>query len=228
MTDPSRDRLSSAYMDDLIYIALSARPNDEGFALHPDLDESMRARLRSRIKQLGRYDWPSSMRDDPAFRRGYTLRQCYRLVTAVILLDAYLPPSLVVLLAQNNEVSFFRAIAQRLHNPSERQASPNDLIAMIVPGEIRDALAFADWSSLDEHRVRLIQRHDLAEAWSGNLAQAGPRLAVDVATAALAVWRWISERRLLDDTVRQVFLAEVDSLDPEAGYEPVARMRRRR
>ena len=228
MIDPDAQRLSSAHLEDLAYIILSARSDDDRFDLYPHLEDELRGRLRSRIKQLSRYDWPSSLREDPAFRRGYTLRQCCRLAIALLLLDAHLPPSLVVLIAQNNERGFLFAIAERLANPTRHSASASDQLAVILPAEIKDALAFPGWADHQPTRVRFILRSDLATAWTGDLAGPGARLIVDVGTAATALWRWISGRRLMDDTARLALVAGVDSMKGQAAFEPVAARRLRR
>lgn len=225
---PSDPRLASAYLEDLAFIALSARPDPEIFDLYPDIEDTMRTRLRSRIKQLSRYDWPSSLREDPSLKRGCTLRQCYRLVVALLLVDAQLPPALAVMLAQNNEFTFLRAIAARLRDTSALIPDGNDLIAVIVLGEIREALAFPDWLNVEGGRVRLVKRDSLSAAWAGDLAGPGARLIVDVATAGSAVWRWLNGRRLMSDIARVDLLGELDRRRPEDGYALVAERRVRR
>ncbi len=99
MTDSSIARLPSALLEDLAIIALTARPNLTDINIHPDLGEKPRATLRARLKQISRHDWPATRNDDPQLRRGYTLRQCFRLITALLLIDAQLPPSLAIPIA---------------------------------------------------------------------------------------------------------------------------------
>lgn len=228
MSDFTTERLSSVHLEDMAFIILSTRASGQGFDLYPDIDVEMRSRLRSRIKQLSRYDWPSSVRDDPSFRRGYTLRQCCRLLVALLLLDAHLPPSLVVAMAQNNELTFLRAIAHRLSDPSRITSSPDDLIALIFPAEIRDSLAFPGRDALQAEWVRLLPRSDGAEIWSEPDPAAGARLLIDIPVAAAATWRWISGRRLLTDTARAALLVEVEERRSEEGYQRSAERRLRR
>lgn len=228
MTDSLQQRLSSTHLEDLAFILLSACSARDLTDLYPALGDDMRARLRSRVKQLSRYDWPSSMNEDPLLRRGYTLRQCYRLAVTLLLLDAHLPPSLAVQLAKNNERSFLFAIAERLIDPARLPPSPNDLIAVIIPAEIQEALSFPALSHLVVDRVRLIRRTDLAELWSNDLTGPGARLMVDIGTSALALWHWLSRRRLMDDGARIALLAEINNFRGESGFERVGEKRLRR
>lgn len=228
MTEPDNPRLSSAYLEDLAYIVLSAQSGRQDFDLHPALDDNVRARLRSRVKQLSRYDWPSTLNEDPALRRGYSLRQCFRLLVALVLLDAHLPPSVVVALARNNELSFLTAIGNRLSGPAAGTPAADDLVAVIIPAEIQDALSFADRTAVQGDRVRLVRRDDLANIWSGDLAGAGARLVVDIGLPAVAVWRWIRERRLLNDEALSTVLTEIERSADEPGFAPLATARLRR
>ncbi|WP_311270833.1 hypothetical protein [Sphingobium sp. WCS2017Hpa-17] len=216
MSDSDIQRLSSGHLEDLAYIVLTARADGQAINLYPDLSDQLRKRLRSRIKHLSQYDWPSSLRNDPALRRGFTLRQCCRLMTALLMIDAHLPANKAVPLARQHERQFFRAIAQRLHAPSDL-ASPDDEIAVITSGEIRDALGFPEKHSLLTPPVRFIARNDLPHQWSSHLADPGARLALDVGTAAVALWRWISGRRLMDDAARTQLLAEIQGGPVEPG-----------
>lgn len=221
------ERLPSSHLEDLAYIVLSARAGEPSPELYPDLDADTRARLRSRLKQLARYDLPASMTEDPALRRGYTLRQCCRLTVALLLLDAHLPPSLVVMLVRNNEVSFLRAIAARLSGPASHPSADEDWLAVILPAEIQDALALAARSGLEPDRVRLVRRSELSLIWSGDLAGPSTRLVVDVAAAAGAMWRWISGRRLMTDVARTALLQEMES-ERGTGFASAAERRLRR
>jgi hypothetical protein len=221
MIESSVQRLSSVHLEDMAFIALSAIPDDDGAMLHHQISDLSRTRLRSRLKQLSRYDWPSSMAEDGALRRGYTLRQCCRLATALLMLDAYLPPSLAVALARDNERSFLSAIATRLRDTARSFAEGDDPIAVVLPGEIRDATDPADWSCQETGRVRLIRYDDLTAAWSEAVAGPGTRLLVNPATSMAAVWRWIVDRRLMDDSARQAFLDEIDRYKDAPGFEPL-------
>lgn len=225
MTDSDTQRLPSPHLEDLAFIVLSARGDGEGFSLYPDMSDETRTRLRSRIKQLSRYDWPSSLREDPAFRRGLTLRQCLRLSVTLLLLDAHLPPSLAVMLAQNNELGFLRVAAEALEQPA---AGTDGTVAVILATEIQEALGFPDRILLEEQRVRFIRRNELAQLWTDDLAGSGARLIVDIATAATALWRWISERRLMNDLARVELLRDVANASDRAGFERNAERRLRR
>lgn len=227
MTDPDIQRLPSPYLEDLAFIVLSARADRTEFDLYPDLSDDMRTRLRSRIKQLSRYDWPSSMRDDPAFRRGLTLRQCLRLAVTLLLLDAHLPPSLAVMLAQNNEPGFLRAAGHALGWSTGSDTATDD-VAVILATEIQDALEFADRAEVQGDRVRFVRREDLARIWTADLAGSGARLIIDVATTAGALWHWISERRLMNDVARIDLLAEITDATGKADFERVADRKLRR
>lgn len=227
MTQSNPERLASAYLEDFAYILLSTRADGDALELYPILPDDSRARLRSRLKQISRYDWPATLDTDPALRRGYTLRQCCRLAVTLILLDAYLPPSLAVVIAQNNEVGFLSLIAERLADPS-RLAAPDDRIAVIMPAEIRQALAFPGTDELEVERVRLIRRSDLHHLWSSDLTAPGPRVVIDIGGAILTMWLWIAGRRLMSDTARLGLFEEVDALRDSPGYERIGERKLRR
>ena len=227
MIDLPAERLPSSQLEDLAFIILSARADQAEFDLYPDLDSTTRSRLRSRLKQLSRYDFPSSLGNDPALRRGYTLRQCCRLAVALLLLDDYLPPSLIVALVRNNEIGFLRAMMARLTSASPQKATSSDLLAIVLPAEIQDALAIPCWQSAEPERVRFIRRSDLTHLWSGDLAGSGSRLVVDVATATGALWRWISGRRLMTDVARTALIEELDRTST-TGFSPEVERRLRR
>lgn len=227
MTESDIQRLPSPHLEDLAFIVLSARADGIGFNLYPDLSDEVRTRLRSRIKQLSRYDWPSSMRDDPSFRRGLTLRQCLRLAVTLLLLDVHLPPSLAVMLVQNNELGFLRAAGKALGSSADRSTAADD-VAVILATEIQDTLEFASRTEVQEERVRFVHRNNLVRLWSDDLTGSGARLIVDVATAAAALWRWISERRLMSDIARIVLLAEIDGASRKPDFKRVADRKLRR
>ena len=221
MNDSVIQRLSSAHLEDLAYVVLSARAGDERFDLYPDLSADVRTRLRSRIKQFSRYDWPSSMSEDPALRRGYTLRQCFRLTVALMLVDAHLPAGLAAELARTYELGFLFAIADRLTDPFGKAASPDNSLAVIAIGEIQEGLGFTGWADLQVKRLQFVKRSDLASLGSGAFSGPSAWLIVDVAPACSALWQWISGRRLMDDAARLALLAEIEKLRPEAQIIPV-------
>lgn len=227
MTNLDVQRVQSPHLEDLAYVVLSAQRDGTGFSLYPDLTDEMRTRLRSRIKQLSRYDWPSSLRDDPALRRGMTLRQCLRLTVTLLLIDAHLPPSLAVMIARNNELGFLRAAGAALDPSTDRDVSASDRVAVILASEIQEALAFPGRADVQEERVRFISRSELKQAWSGDLAASGARLVIDITAAVTALWRWISERRLMSDIARSDFLTEVETVD-DANFVWVADRQLRR
>lgn len=222
MNESAPQRLASAHMQDAIFLFLSARPDGQKFDLYPDIDDAVRARLRSRLKQIARYDWPSSLRKDPSLKRGYTLPQCFRLMIVLQLLDAHLPPPLAIAIAQNNEPGFFSAIARRLSDSARFDRLPNDSIAIISPGEMQESFGFPGWAEFEAERVHFLPRNDLSMIWSGDLPAAGARLAIDVGSAAITLWRWISGRRLMSDTARTTFIAENNASDKDLSFKRVA------
>lgn len=228
MTESRTQRLPSSHLEDLAFVVLSARSGEAGFNLYPDIDEALRSRLRSRLKQLSRYDWPSCVRDDPQFRRGLTLQQCYRLMIALLLLDVHLPPSLAVMIAQNNELGFFNAIAGSLGDASNQVPPNHRWLAVVLATEIQESLHFPGRAAAEEDRVRFVRQNDLGELWSDDLAYSGARIVIDIAAAATALWLWISERRLMNDTARLGFLAEVEAFSEHPRYEPRADRKLRR
>ena len=228
MIDSNIQRVPSPQLEDLAFIVLSARRDGGGFTPYPDIGDETRTRLRSRIKQLSRYDWPSTLRDDPSFRRGLTLRQCLRLAVTLLLLDAHLPPSLAVMLVQNNERGFLRAAAAALSAMPDRRVTDDDAVAVIFATEIQDTLEFPDRAELQEERVRFVRRADLSQLWSGDFAGSGARLIIDVTTAAAALWRWISERRLMSDIARLELLEEISGVSAHGDFERVADRKLRR
>lgn len=228
MTDPAPPRLSSAYLEDLAHIALSARPDGSHFDAYPPLDDDVRWRLRSRLKQIARYDWPATLREDPALRRGYTLRQCCRLMVTLLLIDTHLPPSIAIALARNNELTILRSIAARLADPDRHEAGPGDLMCVVLPGEIRDALLSGDQDQDCRRQMFLIERGQTANLWADPWGAAGARLVIDVPMSAAAMWRWLAGRRLLDDTARLSLLADVERNAAEPGFSRKVELANRR
>jgi hypothetical protein len=209
MTDVLPERLSSSHLEDLAFIVLSARTDTSNINLYPEMRSDVRGRLRSRLKQLGRYDFPASLTEDKALRRGYTLRQCCRLTVALLLIDAHLPASFAVTLASSNELGFLRAMADRLAR-GIGTAMPNDLVGVIKIGELQDIFAVPAWLATEPARVRFVRRDDIGGLWTGDLTGSGARLVVDVATATGALWGWVSARRLMTDLARTALIAEIE------------------
>jgi hypothetical protein len=212
VTDVLTERLSSSHLEDLAFIVLSSRPDTSHLDLYPELGSDARARLRSRLRQLSRYDFPASLAQDKALRRGYTLRQCCKLTIALLLVDAHLPASVAVAVATSNDLGFLRAMANRLARDGTA-AAPDDLVAVVIAGELQDALGAVPWLVLEPARVRFVQRTEVGQLWSADLTGSGARLVVDVATAAGALWQWISGRRLMTDRARVALLAEIERDD---------------
>ncbi|MFK3889785.1 hypothetical protein [Sphingomonas sp. NPDC079357] len=229
MSDSIVERLGSVHLEDMAIIALTGCAV-EPLQLYPELGDDRRARLRSRIKQVSRHDWPANTSEDPLIRRGYTLRQCCRLIVALMLIDAHLAPSHAIALAKANEPALLRLMVARMeaHGAANKSTAKNDRVAVVLLGELAELVAERLWRNVESNRVRLIDRSQLADLWSTkDLPYLGQRLPLDVGTAAAAVWRWMMERRLmtgaaLDQLARQ--------LDREAGpeYLPVLGTVRRR
>lgn len=198
MTDSLRARLSSSHLEDLALVALTAWPARSEAQAFPTLDDAQRARLRSRLKQIGRHDWPASLKEDPLLRRGYTLRQCFRLVVALLLIDAQLPPSTAVPIAANNELTFIRLILERLRSADSAPA-PSDSIAVVLLGELWEQVDPQGAAKAKLGRVRIVQRNALANIWSADagLDVPGQRLILDVGASGRAVWACLQHRRLL-------------------------------
>lgn len=216
------ERLGSAHLEDMAIIALTRTADMKAFALHPELNDPLRARLRSRIKQIGRHDWPANGSEDPLIRRGYTLRQCYRLVVAMLLVDAHLAPSHAIALAKANELTFLRMMLHRTadHQPVAPVAKL-DPIAVVMLGELAELVVEDDWKKAEPDRVRIVERGQLCELWLTNdLAHVGQQLPLDVGAAAVAVWRWISERRLMTDSALSELRLQVLGESGAPGYTP--------
>jgi hypothetical protein len=209
-------RLAARYMEDLAYFTLTARADSTELNLYPEIADDARHRLRVRTKQMSRYDWPSHVGEDPALRRGYTLRQCFRLMIVLQMVDAHLPPSLAVRVARNNELGLMDVIAARLNEPERLTVTASDAIAIMLPGELRDLLPSANWPN--SLRLQFVARGDLADLWTG---APGTRLAMDIGAAAAGVWRWLSGRRLFDESARIHFLGEIAELAAQPRYANV-------
>ena len=216
MPDRIVERLPASTLEDLAFVVLTAR-RDEDLDLYPELSDETRSRLRSRLKQISRYDWPTSLKNDPALKRGYTLRQCCRLAVALLLLDAHLPPSLAIAIARDNDEGLLRVIAHRLEVDPQKK-SESDLIAVLRPAEIIESLGLPDWSPTAAEQISFVCRSQLNQLWSDATAGPGSRLVIDVATAANAMWCWISGRRLMTDIARLELLGEIEARAEEPAY----------
>ncbi|WP_439540637.1 hypothetical protein [Sphingomonas sp.] len=185
-------RLSAVHLDDLAIVALTTLPGTDPATPHPELDDDSRSRLRARLKLIGRHDWPSSLREDAQLRRGYTLRQCFRLMIALMLLDAHIPPSIAIPIARSNDVLLLRMIAARLAQ-RDAAASSHDRLAVLSPGQFWEWLDPAGWVDAEPYRIRSIERSELANLWSEDLGlgTAGQRLVLDVGASAQTTWGWI-------------------------------------
>lgn len=233
MPNSSPQRLGSAHLEDLAIVALSAFAEHRALSLHPDLDNGRRARLRSRLKQIGRHDWPSSLADDPLLRRGYTLRQCCRILAALMLIDAHLVPSEAIALAKANEINLLRAMQSALSavDGSPSGAISDDMLVVVPLGELISLVADRRWGAAQPQALRLIRRGDLPLLWSdkADLAFPGQRLVLDMGTAAAAMWRWIAGRGLMTSDALLELLAEIDVERRHRGYAgttaPIPRQR---
>lgn len=222
MPDSPAPRLGSAHLEDLAIVALCAAQPRSAPQLHPELDPARRARLRSRLQQIGRHDWPSSLKEDPLLRRGYTLRQCVRLITALMLIDAHLPPSEAIAIAKANERGILRAVALRLGSAHQDMMSTgaDDVIVVVPLGELVSLVAEKDWRAARAQAVRLVRRDDLPSVWSddADLAFAGQRLVLDVGLAAAAAWQWLRARALMPNSAREQLLAEIEAERHKSGF----------
>lgn len=190
-------------------MVLTASSTDAPLNLYPDLDAEVRTRIRARLKQISTYEWPSSRKEDPALRRGYTLHQCCRLAIALQLIDACLPASQAVAFAKRNEADFLTAISKGLDNPDGTTLSPEDPIAVLMPAELQNILPLPGRTDRSLTQMRLIHRKDVSLLWAGELAGPGTRLIVDVVTVASTLWCWLSGRRLMTDAARTDLLTEI-------------------
>ena len=219
MTDSMPARLSSSYLEDLAVIALTAPRDVREAGTNPALDDGQRARLRSRLKQIGRHDWPASLKEDPLLRRGYTLRQCFRLIVALQLIDAQLPPSTAIPIATNNEMTLLRIIVDRLGN-AHAGATARDQLAIVPLGELWEQVDPQQAGAAELPRVRALAREELSALWASetNLAFPGQRLVLDVGTAANSVWSWLQHRRLMPVGELDLLKEAVDADRGAPGY----------
>lgn len=219
MADSKRARLGSSYLEDMAAIALLARPNASAPNFYPVLNQARRVGLRSRLKKISRYDWPATVKDDALLRRGYTLRQCFRLVVALQLIDAHLAASIAVPIAADNELTTMRIIANRLRR-GDQAASEDDPLAVVALGELWEPVDPPAASAATLRRIRVIERGALPALWSNqtNLDFAGPRLVLDFGAAAAAVWMWMKIRRLMPSTELDHFLKDLERSSHVSGY----------
>lgn len=224
MIDAPPLRFSSVHLEDIAIVALRGSPGGT-VTRHPELDEERRARLRSRLKHFSRYDWPSSLKEDPLLRRGYTLRQCCRLLVTLHLIDAFVPPGTAVPIASANELALLRLMAAAMPAPaaSAGARAPTDMIAVIPLGDSSGLVATERWIAAESQRVRFLPRAELARLWStdAELDFPGQRLPLDLGASAAIAWEWIRERQLLPDEARLALIAELDAstvplFDPRA------------
>jgi len=230
MSDPPVQRLGSIHLEDMAIVALTSRAGART-PVHPDLDEDRRARLRSRLKQIGRHDWPANLQEDPLVRRGYTLRQCLRLVVALMLVDAHLAPSFAIAVARANEGAFIRVMVDHIAAGPDVAATQaaTDLVAVLLLGELVELVAEGEWHAAEPQRVRFTKREQLADTPSDDdFAHAGQRLTLEIGTVAAAVWRWLLDRRLMTSAALEHLAAELAASDPAHGYVPGAGPSRRR
>jgi hypothetical protein len=207
MTD--RARLASAHLEDLAIVTVAAAPGSVAASLYPSVDDTARSKLRARLKQFSRHQWPASLTEDPKLRRGYTVRQCFRLVSAIVLIDAQLGPTKAVAIAAANERVIMREMVRAIDEGPSSLAS--DTVAVCVAGDISQIVDEAGVTKAKPLCLRWLRRDSLADLWSANadLDCTGPRVVLDFSTPARAVWRWIAERRLVPGDELELFRQEV-------------------
>ncbi len=228
MPERLHPRLGATHLDDLAIVILTTPPGSDPSALRPELDEEGRARLRTRLKLISRHDWPASMKEDPAIRRGYTLRQCFRLMAVLLLLDAHVPPSVAVPIARSNELLFLRMITPQLTVVQPEVAS--DQVAVVLLGDFWEWVDPAASAAAELCRVRTIERADLSTLWSNDhdLGSAGQRLPIDIAGVSRTMWRWIRSRNLMPDDALTELVAEIEALSAAPSYRAALERSKRR
>lgn len=226
MTEPAR--LASVHLEDLAIISMKTLPGVGPLSLYPDLDAAMRSKLRARIKQLSRYDWPANLTDDPLLRRGYTLRQCFRLVSALALVDAYLGPSTAVAIAANNELAIMRSILRAIR--ADESPPANDLMAVFIAGDLWQLAEADGFVAAEPTRLRWIERRSLNDLWTAehDLEVPGQRVVIDLARITRVAWRWIHARRLMPSDAFDVFSDEITERDADPSYQHLSMRTTRR
>ncbi len=222
MTESEPTRLGSSHLEDMAAIALLARPNSGVSNFYPVLEEAQRIALRTRLKKISRYNWPATMKDDVQLRRGYTLRQCLRLVVALQLIDGHLAASIAVPIAAHNELATMRIIVQRLHR-ADPAMSDDDQLAVVALGELWEPVDPPAASAATLPRIRIIERGALSALWAHqtDLDFPGQRLVIDIGSAAAAVWMWMTARRLMPQAELDRLLEEVGRSADLTGYREV-------
>ena len=157
-----------------------------------------------------------------------TLQQCYRLMVGLLLVDAHLPPSLAVMLAQHNELGFLRTIALSLGEPDGHGSIGKEAFAVVLATEIQSPLGFPDRAPLEEDLIRFVRKSEIANLWSTNLSCSGARTVINIACPSTALWRWISERRLMDDTARLDLLTHIAAQSIQPPFERKGDRKQRR
>lgn len=212
MSDSTVARLGSSHLEDLAIVALTARIVTSPPA-YPQLGDADRSRLRARLKQFSRFDWPASREDDPLIRRGYTLRQCLRLIVVLLLADAGFPPSEAVPIARVNEFAFLRAMLPAMLRVAEtsQRRTEHDLVAVTLRGEVTALIAASAWEAAEPQRIRLVPRSELGALWSTGADGPAPGcyLPIDVAAAGNAAWYWLSERDLVPEEAITALLERI-------------------
>ena len=222
MNESEPARLGSSHLEDMAAIALLARSNTGVANFYPVLDETQRSALRTRLKKISRYNWPATMKDDGQLRRGYTLRQCLRLVVALQLIDGHLAASIAVPIAAHNELATMRIIAHRLQR-ADSAISDEDQLAVVALGELWEPVDPPAASAATLPRMRVIERGALPALWAHqtDLDFPGQRLVIDIGSAAMAVWTWMNARRLMPRAELDRLVEDVRQSADLIGYSEV-------
>lgn len=196
MSDSSTPRLKSLYLEDLAAVVLGDRHGDQPLDTVPIIDDKARQRLRARLKQIARLNWPVSLIEDPLIRRGYSLHQCCRILIALLLTDAHLPPAIVVAIARANERVFIEAMIERMEHDALADRA-DDQLAVILLADLVDLIGHE--RDVAVSAVTLMRRSDLLGLWSvsAGMDRPGQRLVIDVGRAAAVMWRWLRSRQLM-------------------------------